>query len=165
MSGASTGPETALIEDSVRNANARIRFFRIAFGAAQPGQFLSRRDVLSVIDDISKGARVTFDWTVEGDVPRCEARLAFLIMQCFETVMPFGGTVRIINHPGGWSVIGASDRFREEPHLWALAEHKSEDLSDLKAADLHFALAPLVAQELERRLEVTRKPDEISVRF
>ncbi len=165
MSGGSAGPETALIEDSVRNANARIRFFRIAFGAAQPGQSLSRREVLSVIDDISQGARVTFDWTVEGDVTRCEARLAFLVMQCFETVMPFGGTVRIISHPSGWSVIGTSERFRDEPDLWALARHESDDLSDLKAADLHFALAPLVAQDLDRRLQVTRMPNEISVRF
>ncbi|MEL7212033.1 MAG: histidine phosphotransferase family protein [Pseudomonadota bacterium] len=165
MSGSSAGPETALIEDSVRNANARIRFFRIAFGAAQPGQSLSRREVLSVIDDISHGARVSFDWTVEGDVSRCDARLAFLLMQCFETVMPFGGTVRIINHPSGWGVIGTSDRFRDEPGLWALAEGKHHDISDLKAADLHFALTPLVAQDMNRAIEITHSPTEISVRF
>ena len=34
MSGDMSGPELELISDSVANANARIRFFRIAFGAA-----------------------------------------------------------------------------------------------------------------------------------
>jgi len=34
MSGTSTAPEISLIAESVENANARIRFFRIAFGAA-----------------------------------------------------------------------------------------------------------------------------------
>lgn len=165
MSGAGSGPETALIEDSVRNANARIRFFRIAFGAAHPGQLLSRREVMSVIDDISHGARVTFDWTVEGDVARCDARLAFLIMQCFETVMPFGGTVRVIRHPNRWSIIGTSDRFRHEPALWAIADGQSGDLSDLKAADIHFALAPLVARELDITLEIDHQDGEIRVRF
>ena len=165
MSGAGAGPESALIEDSVRNANSRIRFFRIAFGAAQPGQMLSRREVLSVIDDISEGARVRFDWTVEGDVNRCEARLVFQIMQCFETVMPFGGTVRIIRHPDQWTIIGTSERFRDEPGLWRIAAGHSADMNELKAADVHFALAPLVARELERDLTIDHQDGAIRVQF
>lgn len=165
MSGTASGPETALIEESVCNANARIRFFRIAYGAAQDGQSLSRRDILAVIDDIAKGARIRYDWTVEGDVARREARLAFLILQCFETVMPFGGTVRAIRHPDRWSIIGQSDRFRHEPALWALADGASTDLSDLKAAELHFAFAPLAAQDLGRPLGIDHLDGEIRVRF
>lgn len=165
MSGSGSSPETALIEDSVRNANARIRFFRIAFGAAPQGQFLSRREILSVIDDISQGARVVFDWTVEGDVARSEARLAFLLLQCFETVMPFGGTVRIIRHPDQWTIIGSSERFRQEPELWDTASGKVLDFSDLKAADVHFALAPLVAREMNRTILIDQNDNEIRARF
>ncbi|MEL6596357.1 MAG: histidine phosphotransferase family protein [Pseudomonadota bacterium] len=165
MSGGSPGPETALIEDSVRNANARIRFFRIAYGAAQSGQLLSRREVTSVIDDISHGARVTFDWTVEGDVDRADARLAFLLMQCFETVMPFGGTVRIIRNPDRWSLIGTSERFRDEPGLWDIAGGRAADMSALKAAEIHFGLAPLVARDLNKTLEIDQESGEIRVRF
>ena len=48
MSGAG-GPEVALISDSVANANARIRFFRIAFGHASPEQGTSRSEILSIL--------------------------------------------------------------------------------------------------------------------
>ena len=34
MTGTSSGPEMELISESVGNASARIRFFRIAYGAA-----------------------------------------------------------------------------------------------------------------------------------
>jgi histidine phosphotransferase ChpT len=34
MSEVAKGPEMSLIAESVENANARIRFFRVAFGAA-----------------------------------------------------------------------------------------------------------------------------------
>ena len=165
MAGTSAGPETALIEDSVRNANARIRFFRVAFGAAEPGQMLSRREVLAIIDDISHGARVKFDWTIEGDVERCDARLAFLILQCFETVMPFGGTVRVLRNPENWTIIGSSQRFRDEPDLWETARGAPTALSTLKAAEMHFAMAPLVAKEMGRPLSVDLEEGEIRVRF
>ncbi|WP_260002496.1 hypothetical protein [Sulfitobacter pontiacus] len=38
MSGMNMSPEVALIDESVRNASARLRFFRVAFGSgdAQP---------------------------------------------------------------------------------------------------------------------------------
>ncbi len=50
MSGQS-GPEMAMIEDSVRNANARIRFFRMAFGPASADQSASRTETLAILAD------------------------------------------------------------------------------------------------------------------
>ncbi len=44
MSGAG-GPEVELISDSVANANARIRHFRIAFGLASAEQGTSRSEI------------------------------------------------------------------------------------------------------------------------
>ena len=43
MSGAAASPEVALIAESVANANARIRFFRVAYGIASAGQRVGRR--------------------------------------------------------------------------------------------------------------------------
>ena len=42
MDGSAAGPEMALISESVGNANARIRFFRVAYGLAQGNQRLGR---------------------------------------------------------------------------------------------------------------------------
>ena len=58
MDGAVRGPELTLIAESVANANARIRFFRIAFGASG-GQRVSKSEVLAVLSDLTHGYALT----------------------------------------------------------------------------------------------------------
>ncbi|MEO1362985.1 MAG: hypothetical protein AAFU86_04320 [Pseudomonadota bacterium] len=48
MAGASDGPEMELISESVENASARIRFFRMAYGAASD-QPVGRAEVVSIL--------------------------------------------------------------------------------------------------------------------
>ena len=55
MSGAATRPELALISDSVENANARIRYFRVAFGAASPGQRLRGSEIRAILVGLLAG--------------------------------------------------------------------------------------------------------------
>ena len=54
-------PEMTLIEESVANASARIRFLRIAFGMAG-GQSLGQAEIRSVLDDMGRAGRVRYDW-------------------------------------------------------------------------------------------------------
>lgn len=61
MTGAA-GPEVALIAESVAAANARIRFFRIAFGAAPADQRIGAPEVRSILDDLSRGGRFRWGW-------------------------------------------------------------------------------------------------------
>ena len=49
MDGAAQTPELALIAESVANANARIRFFRLAFGANAAHQKIARSEILSIL--------------------------------------------------------------------------------------------------------------------
>ena len=52
MSGASpVGPEMQLICDSIKRASARIRFFRIAFGAASDDPVV-RNEVTSILTEM-----------------------------------------------------------------------------------------------------------------
>jgi len=55
MESAAQGPELALISESVTNANARIRFFRIAFGAAGRDQRIGRSEVAGILADLYRG--------------------------------------------------------------------------------------------------------------
>ena len=57
MDGTAKGPELALIAESVASATARIRFFRIAFGASGD-QRIARSDVLSILSVVSQGGRL-----------------------------------------------------------------------------------------------------------
>lgn len=95
-------PELALISESAAHAQARIRFFRISFGAASPDQRIARSEVLSVLADLSRGGRITFGWTSEADLARQEVRLVFLLLQCVETALAYGGEVRIAQDGPRW---------------------------------------------------------------
>ena len=90
MTTRQTGPEMALISESVENAAARIRYFRIAYGAAD-GQMMGRSEVTSILTDLAKGGRMDYDWEPQDPLPRAQVRLAFLGLQCMETAMPSGG--------------------------------------------------------------------------
>ena len=88
MDGATKGPEIALIAESVANANARIRYFRVAFGSAGRDQRIGRGEVASIIEDTTRGGRMLIDWQSPQDLARREVKLAFLAIQCCETAMP-----------------------------------------------------------------------------
>jgi hypothetical protein len=94
-SGSAVRPELALISASVANANARIRLFRIAFGAATGDQRIARNEVLSILTDLGHAGRITYAWTSHGDLSRREVRLVFLLVLCLETVLPYGGRVEV----------------------------------------------------------------------
>ena len=82
MSGAPQSPEIELIAQSVDAANARIRFFRIAYGATSTEQFLGRSEITSILRDFTKGSRLVLNWHPLEDVTRSEVQLVFLAIQC-----------------------------------------------------------------------------------
>ena len=57
-SGAAAAPELALIGQSVDSANARIRFFRVAFGAAGEGSHLNNSEIRSNLATVYRNGRM-----------------------------------------------------------------------------------------------------------
>ena len=70
MTGVPDGPEMDLIAESVGNANARIRFFRIAFGAAAADQRIGAGRNRLDPRGRSRDGRIAYRWQAEGDVER-----------------------------------------------------------------------------------------------
>ena len=101
MTGAVRGPEMALIRDAVRDAQARVRFLRIAFGAAAPTQLLSTREAKATAQGPWQGARLHVSWAVAEDLPRHRVKIGYLMLLCAETALPMGGDVTIAQAPGG----------------------------------------------------------------
>jgi histidine phosphotransferase ChpT len=158
MSGAVPGPELALISDSVTSANARIRFFRIAFGAAAAGQVVPRAEIRSILDDMTRGGRLKIDWDMEGDAARSEVKLAFLALLCLETALPFGGQVRLSAAGGHRRIVAEAPRLKLDAPLWAglggeapdegMGETQAGGTGEVTAAQVQFLLLPA---ELERQ--------------
>ena len=163
LTGGAQGPELDLIADSVGNAGARIRFFRIAYGAAGD-QNLGRLEVASVLKDITRGGRLQVTWVPTEPQSRAGVRLAFLALQCCETAMPYGGTVRIDVDDGSWALTGNADKLNIDETLWAGLVRPGQ-AGPVTPALVQFALLPEVAADLGRTVRVEHGPGRISVRF
>lgn len=164
LSGMSDTPEMALIAESVENANMRIRFFRIAFGAASVGQMVGEKEIRTVLAPGVDGRKVEIDWALEGDQPRTAVKAIFLILQCFETAMPWGGRVRVSFDGDHWKVAGEAERLKVEHGLWELLSNPAADV-DLAAAHVHFALVSPELSRQGRKLGLTVSEHSISVEF
>ena len=93
MSGMANSPEMALIADALRDTEARLRFFRIAYGAARPDQHISEREARNILSQMYGAGRITVDWLLTGDLPRHHVKSAFLMIACAEAALPMGGGI------------------------------------------------------------------------
>ena len=164
MSGVGSAPEITLISESVESANARIRFFRIAFGAASNDAMIGNSELRSVLSDLYRGNRLTVDWRIADDVPRIEAKLSFLLLQCLESALPWGGRVRVTRSGDTWNVFGQADRMKIEDPLWELLANPRASV-EVSASNVHFALTHPAAQQLGRRVTANISENSISVSF
>ncbi|TCL09455.1 histidine phosphotransferase ChpT [Shimia isoporae] len=164
LSGAASAPELSLISESVQNANAKIRFFRVAFGQASANQQVGEQEILTILDNVAIGARMMVDWTVQGHVERAELRMAFLAILCFESALPFGGVVSVQHENGKWQLIGESEKLRVDETLWSALEsgNPPEDLAPNK---VQFGLLPHAAAQLGRKVSTSQTETRLELSF
>jgi len=98
LSGVEAGPEFSLVDDSARGANARIRFFRVAFGKASDDQMVGAPELAGILEAIYTGPQ-RLDWQISEPLPRPLARMAFLALLCLERTIPRGGTLAVTGSP------------------------------------------------------------------
>lgn len=164
LTGGVQGPEMDLIADSVGNAGARIRFFRIAYGSAGD-QMMGRPEVASVLEDMNRGGRLDVQWGPLEAQPRGEVRLAFLALQCLETAMPYGGTVQILAENGTWTVVGHAEKLNIDEDLWGNFNGLDGPEPTITPALVQFALLPAVAADLGRAAKMAHDQSRITLRF
>jgi histidine phosphotransferase ChpT len=164
MDSASRGPELSLISESVANANARIRFFRVAFGAAGGDARIGRPEVLAILSEVTKGGRLQISWSGPADLARREVKIAFLLIQCLETAMPWGGQITVAPDGPRWQVTGTAARLRIDPALWEVLSNPAAS-ADITPALVHFALVPAEIALQHRRLTADLRETEIRLGF
>lgn len=163
MDGAVRGPEMALVSESVAAANARIKYFRIGFGTASPDQRIGKSEVTGILADAMRG-RLSVDWQSPADLSRREVKLAFLLIQCVESAMPYGGRINVDLADGRWMIRSQSPKLRVDPDLWEVLSNPAAR-PDAGPAQVHFLLA---AQELVHqghRLTVDIRDAEVRLSF
>lgn len=161
MSGQPLTPELSLIQDSVRHASARIRLFRIAFGAPV-GQDLSEQEIRTILQDVSADTRVEVVYHPIGARPRSDVRMVYLAVMCLETALAYGGTIHIECRNGDWTVTGTGPRPIRDDDLWANPEGLAQGLS-VAPAHVQFVLLPLIAQDNDRVLQITHQNTQMRI--
>ncbi len=163
MSGGHTGPEMGLIGESVDNASARIRFFRIAFGAAGD-QMVGPPEVHSILRDLYGEGRLQIDWDLDSSVQRKEVRLAFLAILCAESALAYGGKIGVSTNGERWRLQGRADRINMDDTLWALLSGVPLSFQ-LQPSQVQFALLPLIASDDARRVTCQSDATNLTIEF
>jgi histidine phosphotransferase ChpT len=164
MNATTAGPELSLISDSVDGANAKIRYFRIAFGAAHQGQMVNRSEVVNILADTTRGSRLVIEWAPESAQDRTQVKLALLLLMCFETALPWGGRVQVNAIGDQWAINAKADKIKIDPDLWRKLSDTATDTPS-EPANVHFALAGLFAQDMGRSVNVDVSETSVRVRF
>ncbi|MDA8587150.1 histidine phosphotransferase family protein [Rhodobacteraceae bacterium] len=164
MSGVGAAPEMTLISESVNSANARIRFFRIAYGAAKSDSMIGTPELKGVLNDLYRGNRLTVDWRITGDVPRIEAKLAFLLLQCMESAFPWGGKTQVTRSGVTWNIFGQTERMKIDTPYWDLLVDGGKTV-DVTASNVHFALIQPSARQVGRRVTTNITESSLSISF
>ena len=141
LSGAAKGPELMLVAESVANANARIQFFRLAFGMASTDQLIGGDEVGSILSGVYKGGRVSPGPFPTGDHPRAVVRAVLLAMLCAEQAIPHGGDVSVTRDDDHWQIVARGSRIAPDPDLWGILTGTAP-VANLQPAAVQFLLLP-----------------------
>ena len=162
MTQGTDGAEMALINDSVSNANARIKFFRVAFGDARPDQFMGASDVRAILTANARSNRMSYNWGTEEKQKRLDVRVAFLLVQCFESALPRGGDITVSVNDSRWTLTATGPQQRWEASLWDALTNEFARVTHT-AAMVQFALLPEALTAAGRTMTLDRTPDQITV--
>lgn len=155
--GGTNTPELDLISDSVDNANARIRYFRVAYGAANDTAIMKATEVQAILNGVNKGGRIQVDWANDADCSRSETQLAFLGLQCVETALSRGGMITVSLAPQRIEIVARAERLSIDPATWgviaepALLDGAPSGKIPLAPAQVQFGLLPLLAADRGRK--------------
>ena len=147
----------------MESASARIRFFRIAFGAAGE-QTMGQGEVTSILRDLYAGSRVEIDWQITTPQSRNCVRMAFLALLCMETALHHGGRITVAEEAGHWRLQAEADKIAVEAELGALLSQPDQD-KPLQQAQVQFALLPILAQAQGKEITLDRSETELTLSF
>ncbi|MBP1804356.1 histidine phosphotransferase family protein [Rubellimicrobium aerolatum] len=163
LAGVEPSPELDLLSQSVESGSARLRFFRIAYGAAGT-RSVGRSEVARTLASLSKGSRIALEWEVAGDHPRQEVKAVFLLIQCLEAALPSGGCICVSRSADGWTLTAEGSRIRFDASIWdTLGPCRADPPSG--SAQVQFGLLAHALTKLGRRLDVALSEGRILARF
>ena len=136
----------------------------MAYGRATQA-IIPHNEIQNLIFDLyDSNGRYEVAWHVHEDCTRADVQIAFLGIQCCESALPFGGTIEVDRVYGDWHVKGTGPRVSPDPELWEDL-NREDQLANVTAAQVQFALLPEVCRDLGRSLYARYDGEAVSVHF
>ncbi len=162
LSGMTKTPELALLNDSIESANARVQFFRIAYGSTASEAQLSPNALQKTLREYYSGTRFSALWTGQVPVPRTLGKLLLLLAQCLETALPHGGSMEIRQLGGGWLLEGRGKVNQSNP-VWQLFQG-NQSSEQLQSSLVQFELARALAAQNNLTIEIAATQDVMRIK-
>ncbi|MEM8824607.1 MAG: histidine phosphotransferase family protein [Pseudomonadota bacterium] len=161
MSGAGT-EELALIRHSVDAAMARLRFFRLAFGAAKSDTPIPARELRDIVGAMYRDTRTEVLWRDDEDRPRLEMRLACLALCCVEVATPWGAKVELTRNHAAWVIHVDAKRLKIDSPLWHSLGRAALP-ADLSGSEVQFGILAKLSRDLRRPVSVSADERHLSL--
>lgn len=131
-------PELDLMRDAMAAMQARLRLYRLAFGAATPGAQVAGPELAGLVAAAAP-QRVTCRADLPAVLDRAMVRSGLLAMLCAQSALAWGGSLDMHHALDTWTLTAESGRLRIEARLWhALAE--GQPPPGATPPEVHFAL-------------------------
>ncbi len=164
LSGMGSSPEMTLISESAADANARIRLFRLAFGAASESQNMRCEDLGDILATIYRAGRIALDYGLSGTVTQPLAQVVVLSLLCAEQTIPFGGTLKVTQQEDRLEVSATGGRLQVNDVLWNSLGAMAP-APEVTPAQVQFLLLPERLAALGRSAQVEHGETELRLRF
>lgn len=162
MTGMAKTPEMSLVMESLENAQARLRFYRVAFGSSREDQSMGSPELAAILQGVYGSGRLTATCQTEGEIGRDSAKLALLLVLCVEASLSHGGQITVTRLGAGWTVRGSGKRYRDLGDLWPLLE-TPQGPTAVGADRVQFPLAHEQAAHMGIKLQVSQDASAVAV--
>jgi histidine phosphotransferase ChpT len=162
-----SSPELELISDSVAHAQARIRMFRLAFGAVREEQRISGREIGSILEGLGKGGKLRFSWSLAGRsvAPGGEAAAACWY-NAARTAMTVGrASFRSAMRGRNGSLWARPVGSGSIPRTVGRVARRASPPPAPSPAEVHFALIPQMLEETGRQLSMQADDETLKLSF
>lgn len=157
---AQNSPEMALISASLAQAQARLQFFRLAFGAADTGADMAHKDLSSLLQALGRDSRLRYHCQPCAPVPRPVVQLICLSLLCLEGALPSGGTLGVASDGPDWQITACGEKLHPMPHRWALLTGPD---TAVHPRDVQFSLLRSLAEKRKIALTLHSEAQALSL--
>lgn len=149
MTQGNNSPEMVLVQESLDHANARLRFFRLAFGQATALQQIGAAEISALLAEIGHAGRIRYLWSGPNAAPRTEIQAVCLAAMCLEHCLPYGGQIQIRQIGNIWRLDAEGRKVQWDDSRWQVLT--DPQTPPTAANEVEFALLRNALAQLERR--------------